>query len=100
MQTELNCPVLAKDKRGLVLVIGGTGSGKSTTLTAMIDQRNRTLAGHIITVEDPVEYVRQSNISLITHREVGIDTHTWHHALKNMLRQAPDVKVWNGKNVR
>jgi twitching motility protein PilU len=57
----------------------------------MIDQRNRTSAGHIITVEDPVEYVHQSKMSLITHREVGIDTHTWHHALKNTLRQAPDV---------
>jgi twitching motility protein PilU len=75
----------------LVLVVGGTGSGKSTSLAAMIDHRNRTSAGHIITVEDPVEYVHQSKMSLITHREVGVDTHTWHHALKNTLRQAPDV---------
>ena len=79
------------NKRGLVLVVGGTGSGKSTSLAAMIDHRNRTSKGHIITVEDPVEYVHQSKMSLITHREVGVDTHSWHHALKNTLRQAPDV---------
>ena len=92
---KLGLPVILKDvvmnKRGLVLVVGGTGSGKSTTLAAMIDQRNRTSAGHIITVEDPVEYVHESKMSLITHREVGMDTHSWHHALKNTLRQAPDV---------
>jgi twitching motility protein PilU len=78
-------------KRGLVLVVGATGSGKSTTLAAMINHRNRTTAGHIVTVEDPVEFVHQSRQSLITHREVGIDTHSWHNALKNTLRQAPDV---------
>src|ERR1700688_3180681 len=78
-------------KRGLVLVVGATGSGKSTTLAAMIDHRNRSSAGHIVTVEDPVEFVHQSHQSLITHREVGIDTHSWHSALKNTLRQAPDV---------
>ena len=78
-------------KRGLVLVVGATGSGKSTSLAAMIDHRNRNSAGHIVTVEDPVEYVHQSQQSLITHREVGIDTHSWHNALKNTLRQAPDV---------
>ncbi len=92
---KLGLPKILKEvimnKRGLVLVVGGTGSGKSTSLAAMIDQRNRTSAGHIITVEDPVEYVHESRMSLITHREVGIDTHTWHHALKNTLRQAPDV---------
>jgi twitching motility protein PilU len=92
---KLGLPTILKEvimnKRGLVLVVGGTGSGKSTSLAAMIDQRNRTSAGHIITVEDPVEYVHQSKMSLITHREVGIDTHSWHHALKNTLRQAPDV---------
>ncbi len=92
---KLGLPPVLKEvimnKRGLVLVVGGTGSGKSTTLAAMIDQRNSTSAGHIITVEDPVEYVHVSKKSLITHREVGIDTHTWHHALKNTLRQAPDV---------
>ena len=92
---KLALPPILKEvimnKRGLVLVVGGTGSGKSTSLAAMIDQRNRTSAGHIITVEDPVEYVHESKMSLITHREVGIDTHSWHHALKNTLRQAPDV---------
>src|ERR1700728_2388560 len=77
--------------RGLVLVVGATGSGKSTSLAAMIDHRNRSAPGHIITVEDPVEFVHQSHQSLVTHREVGIDTHSWHHALKNTLRQAPDV---------
>jgi twitching motility protein PilU len=87
-------PVLKEvimNKRGLVLVVGGTGSGKSTSLAAMIDYRNTTSAGHIITVEDPVEYVHISKKSLVTHREVGVDTHSWHHALKNTLRQAPDV---------
>jgi twitching motility protein PilU len=78
-------------KRGLVLVVGATGSGKSTSLAAMIDHRNRNSAGHIVTVEDPVEFVHTPQQSLITHRDVGIDTHTWHHALKNTLRQAPDV---------
>jgi twitching motility protein PilU len=92
---KLGLPDVLKEvimnKRGLVLVVGGTGSGKSTSLAAMIDHRNRTSKGHIITVEDPVEYVHQSKLSLITHREVGVDTHSWHHALKNTLRQAPDV---------
>ena len=78
-------------KRGLVLVVGATGSGKSTSLAAMIDHRNRTSSGHIITIEDPVEYVHESRGCLVTHREVGVDTHSWHHALKNTLRQAPDV---------
>jgi len=92
---RLNLPPVLKEvimnKRGLVLVVGGTGSGKSTSLAAMIDHRNSTSKGHIITVEDPVEYVHPSKMSLITHREVGVDTHGWHHALKNTLRQAPDV---------
>jgi twitching motility protein PilU len=78
-------------KRGLVLVVGATGSGKSTSLAAMIDHRNTTSSGHIITIEDPVEYVHVSKSSLVTHREVGVDTHSWHDALKNTLRQAPDV---------
>ena len=82
---------VVSSKRGMVLVVGATGSGKSTTLAAMIDHRNRSSAGHIITVEDPVEFVHQSQMSLVTHRDVGIDTHSWHHALKNTLRQAPDV---------
>jgi twitching motility protein PilU len=92
---KLGLPESLKDivmsKRGLVLVVGATGSGKSTSLAAMIDHRNRSSAGHIVTVEDPVEFVHQSHQSLITHREVGIDTHSWHNALKNTLRQAPDV---------
>jgi twitching motility protein PilU len=92
---ELGLPDTLKEiimtKRGLVLVVGATGSGKSTSLAAMIDHRNRNSAGHIVTVEDPVEFVHQSHQSLITHREVGIDTHSWHNALKNTLRQAPDV---------
>jgi twitching motility protein PilU len=92
---KLGLPETLKDivmtKRGLVLVVGATGSGKSTSLAAMIDHRNRSSAGHIVTVEDPVEFVHQSHQSLITHREVGIDTRSWHNALKNTLRQAPDV---------
>lgn len=92
---KLRLPEVLKDlvmaKRGLILVVGGTGSGKSTSLAAMLDHRNRTSAGHIITVEDPVEYAHASQKSLVTHREVGVDTHSWHHALKNTLRQAPDV---------
>ncbi|RZI40295.1 PilT/PilU family type 4a pilus ATPase [Herbaspirillum sp. HC18] len=92
---KLQLPEILKDvimtKRGLVLVVGGTGSGKSTTLAAMIDHRNANSSGHIITVEDPVEYVHKNKSCLITHREVGVDTHSWHHALKNTLRQAPDV---------
>ena len=92
---KLGLPPVLKDvvmaKRGLVLVVGATGSGKSTSLAAMIDHRNRTSSGHIITIEDPVEYVHRSQRSLVTHREVGVDTHSWQHALKNTLRQAPDV---------
>jgi twitching motility protein PilU len=92
---QLGLPEILKEivmtKRGLVLVVGATGSGKSTSLAAMINHRNRSSAGHIVTVEDPVEFVHQSQQSLITHREVGIDTHSWHNALKNTLRQAPDV---------
>ena len=82
---------IVMQKRGLVLVVGATGSGKSTSLAAMIDHRNSTSSGHIITIEDPVEYVHVSKKSLVTHREVGVDTHSWHGALKNTLRQAPDV---------
>ncbi len=92
---KLELPEVLKEvimtKRGLVLVVGGTGSGKSTTLAAMIDYRNANSAGHIITVEDPVEYVHKNKGCLITHREVGVDTLSWHNALKNTLRQAPDV---------
>jgi len=93
--TKLQLPTSLKDvimeKRGLVLVVGGTGSGKSTSMAAMIDHRNENSAGHIITVEDPVEYVHKHKKSMITHREVGVDCHSWHNALKNTLRQAPDV---------
>jgi len=78
-------------KRGLVLVVGGTGSGKSTTLAAMIDNRNRASSGHIITVEDPIEFVHQHRACVVSQREVGIDTRSYGDALKNALRQAPDV---------
>jgi twitching motility protein PilU len=82
---------MVEHKRGLVLVVGGTGSGKSTSLAAMIDHRNATTPGHIVTIEDPVEYAHKSKRSLVTHREVGVDTQSWQKALKNALRQAPDV---------
>lgn len=92
---DLGLPEVLKEvmmtKRGLVILVGGTGSGKSTTLAALIDYRNEHSYGHIITVEDPVEYVHQSKNCLITHREVGRDTNGWFNALKNTLRQAPDV---------
>ena len=78
-------------KRGLILVVGATGSGKSTSLAAMIDYRNSSSPGHIITIEDPIEFVHEHKKSVITQREVGMDTHTFHSALKNTLRQAPDV---------
>ncbi len=92
---DLGLPEVLKEvmmtKRGLVILVGGTGSGKSTTLAALIDYRNENSYGHIITVEDPVEYVHPSKNCLITHREVGRDTNGWFNALKNTLRQAPDV---------
>jgi len=92
---ELELPEQLKDvamtKRGLCLVVGGTGSGKSTTLAAMIGHRNESTQGHIITIEDPVEYMHPHKGCVITHREVGVDTDNWHNALKNTLRQAPDV---------
>jgi twitching motility protein PilU len=78
-------------KRGLVLVVGATGSGKSTTLAAMVDHRNSREPGHIITIEDPIEFVHRHKQSIITQREVGFDTHSFAAALKNTLRQAPDV---------
>jgi twitching motility protein PilU len=78
-------------KRGLVLIVGATGSGKSTTLAALIDYRNSNQRGHIITVEDPIEFIHEHKMSLITQREIGFDTHTYANALKNTLRQAPDV---------
>jgi twitching motility protein PilU len=82
---------LSMSKRGLVLVVGGTGSGKSTSLAAMIGYRNRKSHGHIVTIEDPVEYVHQHQGCVVTHREVGVDTESWGAALRNTLRQAPDV---------
>jgi len=92
---QLELPPIIKDiamtKRGLVLVVGATGSGKSTSLAAMIDYRNTIHQGHIITVEDPIEFVHQHKKSIITQREVGFDTLTFQNALKNTLRQAPDV---------
>jgi twitching motility protein PilU len=92
---DLELPAILRDvvmtKRGLVIVVGGTGSGKSTTLAAMLDYRNEKTRGHIVTIEDPVEYVHPHKGCVITHREVGVDTENWHAALKNTLRQAPDV---------
>jgi len=91
----MGLPSVLKDivmtQRGLVILAGGTGSGKSTTLAAMLGHRNKNSYGHIITIEDPVEYVHEHINCLITHREVGVDTDSWHAALKNTLRQAPDV---------
>ena len=78
-------------KRGLVIMVGATGSGKSTSLAAMVDHRNQNSFGHIITIEDPVEYVHAHKNCIVTQREVGIDTDGWEAALKNTLRQAPDV---------
>lgn len=78
------------EKRGLVLVVGATGSGKSTTLASMLDHRNRNKSGHILTVEDPIEYLFQHRKSVVNQREVGIDTLSWHEALRNAMRQAPD----------
>jgi len=92
---ELGLPAVLSDiamtKRGLVLFVGGTGSGKSTSLAAMIGYRNEHSYGHIVTIEDPVEYVHEHRNCIITQREVGTDTDSWEAALKNALRQAPDV---------
>jgi twitching motility protein PilU len=92
---ELNLPAVLKDiamaKRGLVLFVGGTGCGKSTSLAAMIGFRNENSYGHIVTVEDPIEFVHEHRNCIVTQREVGVDTESWETALKNTLRQAPDV---------
>ena len=92
---DINLPPVLRDicmmKRGLVIMIGGTGQGKSTSLAAMVGYRNENSYGHIITVEDPVEYVHDHKNCVITQRDVGVDTETWFAALKNALRQAPDV---------
>ncbi|MBP9737410.1 MAG: PilT/PilU family type 4a pilus ATPase [Rhodoferax sp.] len=82
---------IANTKRGLCIMVGATGSGKTTTLAAMVDHRNETTFGHIITVEDPIEFVHAHKNCVVTQREVGIDTDSWGAALKNTLRQAPDV---------
>lgn len=82
---------LVMERRGLILVVGGTGSGKSTTLAAMVGHRNRHVAGHIVTIEDPVEFIHEHRACVITQREVGVDTPSYHSALKNALRQKPDV---------
>ncbi len=92
---DLKLPPVLKDvvmtKRGLVIMVGGTGSGKSTSLAAMMGYRNENSYGHIITIEDPIEYVHDHKNCVVTQREVGVDTDSWHAALKNTLRQAPDV---------
>jgi twitching motility protein PilU len=82
---------IAMTKRGLVIFVGATGSGKSTSLAAMVGYRNENSYGHIITIEDPVEFVHDHKNCIITQREVGVDTENWFAALKNTLRQAPDV---------
>ncbi len=92
---QLRLPTLFRDiimePRGLILVVGATGSGKSTTLAAMIDHRNSNTSGHILTIEDPIEYLHRHKKSVVNQREVGLDTHSYHEALKNAMREAPDV---------
>ncbi|NBA96289.1 PilT/PilU family type 4a pilus ATPase [Pseudomonas sp. R5(2019)] len=92
---DLKLPAVLLDavmqKQGLVLFVGATGSGKSTSLAALIDYRNRHSSGHIVTIEDPIEYIHRHKKSIISQREVGVDTRSFHAALKNTLRQAPDV---------
>jgi twitching motility protein PilU len=92
---ELHLPpilkTLAMTKRGLIMFVGGTGTGKTTSLAAIVGYRNRNSTGHIITIEDPIEFVHRHEGCIITQREVGIDTDSWDNALKNTLRQAPDV---------
>ncbi len=92
---DLKLPPILKDvvmaKRGLIIFVGGTGSGKSTSLAAMLGHRNESSYGHIITIEDPVEFIHGHRNCIVTQREVGVDTESWHAALKNTLRQAPDV---------
>lgn len=92
---DLKLPPILKDvvmaKRGLIIFVGGTGSGKSTSMAAMLGHRNESSYGHIITIEDPVEFIHGHRNCIVTQREVGVDTESWHAALKNTLRQAPDV---------
>jgi len=92
---ELGLPTVLKDiamtKRGLVIFVGGTGTGKTTSLAALVDHRNTNSHGHIITVEDPIEFIHEHKGCIVTQREIGVDTDSWEAALKNTLRQAPDV---------
>ncbi len=92
---DLGLPTVLKDiamtKRGLVIFVGGTGTGKTTSLAALVDHRNKNSQGHIITVEDPIEFVHDHKGCIVTQREIGVDTDSWEAALKNSLRQAPDV---------
>jgi twitching motility protein PilU len=92
---QLHLPPVVRDlimeKRGLILVVGATGSGKSTTLASMIDYRNMNTSGHILTVEDPIEFLHRHKKSIVNQREVGLDTKSYHNALKNAMREAPDV---------
>ena len=92
---QLRLPILFRElimePRGLILLVGATGSGKSTTLASMIDYRNANVSGHILTIEDPIEYLHRHKKSVVNQREVGLDTHSYHEALKNAMREAPDV---------
>src|SRR6185369_13778641 len=92
---ELGMPEILKDmimlRRGLILMVGASGSGKSTTLAAMIDHRNRNSASHIVTIEDPIEFLHSNQKSIVNQREVGLDTHSYHRALRSAMREAPDV---------
>ncbi len=92
---DLGLPTVLKDiamtKRGLVIFVGGTGTGKTTSLAALVDHRNKNSFGHIITVEDPIEFIHEHKNCIITQREIGVDTDSWEAALKNTMRQAPDV---------
>jgi twitching motility protein PilU len=92
---ELRLPPVLKElimeKRGFVLIVGATGSGKSTTLAAMIELRNLTRSGHVLTLEDPIEFLFKHKKSIVNQREIGMDTHSYEHALKNAMREAPDV---------
>ncbi len=92
---ELGLPSIVADlikrRRGLLLVVGATGSGKSTALASLIDHRNSNMGGHIVTIEDPVEFIHRHKRSIVNQRELGVDTRSWENALKNTLRQAPDV---------
>jgi twitching motility protein PilU len=92
---ELGMPEILKDmimlRRGLILMVGASGSGKSTTLAAMIDHRNKNSASHIVTIEDPIEFLHSNQKSIVNQREVGLDTHSYHRALRSAMREAPDV---------